>query len=242
MADVKISELPVAVSVAGADLLAIVQGGVTKQATFTLFQAGFLAATNNLSDVDDAADARSNLDVMSSAEVAAAISSAVTDFVTEQFFTEQLAGVAMIVGGANNPGGGTTTFTLQSHWETLIFLDFDYTPDYVGGPDVYKAVVQFPAASGQQGRRIKVNTSIKNQIYQIPIIRQTNSAFAFKAQNNSNNWKGLHGAAPYRSPSDAPSSPGNEEDEYLGWDEGYFYIESDGSLWQVYYGGIDYGT
>jgi hypothetical protein len=46
MADSKISALPVATSVAGANLLAIVQGGVTKQAAASLLLPGLTGSVD----------------------------------------------------------------------------------------------------------------------------------------------------------------------------------------------------
>ena len=73
MANKKISELPVATTIADADLHVIVQGGVTKAITHLNVQDTYLLSANDLSDVADAATARANLDVMSTAEVAAEI-------------------------------------------------------------------------------------------------------------------------------------------------------------------------
>jgi hypothetical protein len=239
MPEVRISELPVASSVGASDVLAIVQGGVSKQAAFSLFQAGFLAASNNLNDLDDEAVARTNLDVLSSAEVASAISSAVANFVTDTVLNQELAGIHVFVPKINN-GGGSTSVSLQSYWTMIIVLDFDYTPDYFGGPDEQQGIILFPTASSQAGRQVRLDISVKNQTYHQVVVRQSDGAFAFRAQNNSNNWKGVHSLAAVRGPSDAPSVPGNEEDEYLSTEPGTMYFESDGSLWQVYYGGVDF--
>lgn len=66
--DKKISQLPEATSIAGADLHVIVQGGVTKKITHTNVQGSYLSSANNLSDVANVATARDNLDVLSETE------------------------------------------------------------------------------------------------------------------------------------------------------------------------------
>lgn len=62
MADVKISELPSASAFSGTELVEVVQGGVNKKGTASQFiGSGGLLATNNLSDLNSASTARTNL-------------------------------------------------------------------------------------------------------------------------------------------------------------------------------------
>jgi len=67
--DKKISQLPEATTINGADLHVIVQDGVTKKIAHTNVQGSYLGAANNLSDVANAATARNNLGVLSETEV-----------------------------------------------------------------------------------------------------------------------------------------------------------------------------
>ena len=77
MADVKISQLASASTLAGPELIPVVQSGVTKACSVTQVRAGMLYASNNLNDLGSAGTARTNLGLGSMA-VQAASSVAIT--------------------------------------------------------------------------------------------------------------------------------------------------------------------
>lgn len=67
--DKKISGLPEATTANPSDYLVMVQAGTTKKISKSNYDAANLIATNNLSDLENIGDARTNLDVPSNSEV-----------------------------------------------------------------------------------------------------------------------------------------------------------------------------
>ena len=107
MADKKISQLSAATAINNADLLVIVQGGVTKKILWSEIVSNFLVGSNNLSDVSDIPTALQNLGGLNSTEITSLVNNIIdndyeeyimqpSDSSTVQFTGTGINGVKLI--------------------------------------------------------------------------------------------------------------------------------------------------